>query len=329
MTGSEVRSRYRARRVEPPPPAMWLRQDSRCRKRPTTASDVVFRLLALLLCVSLCPSPLAPREALAQELLQNGGFEDGAPPWNGCGGVSVVDRQDAGTTAAMVRTGRYAARIGGLSDGGCGGGLASQFVIVQPVAIPADATDLTLSFWFSRLGPDLAPDGNSFADLGVSLSTDPSFGMALFDVVSHNVLRGWIAVSRPSAVRRSRSVAWDDDVSPHDDSVPATLKARITRLSVVRPDGSGRREVFATQGLEGTSGSPPFCRPPQCVDTPRAALDQIIKGVEWSPDGRTHEGRITLRPYQASALSALAAPDTPGRRAAHRARRPYRGEAGW
>jgi hypothetical protein len=92
----------------------------------------------------------------------------------------------------MVRTGRYAARIGGTSDGSCEGGLASQFVIVQPVAIPADATDLTLSFWFSRLGPDLAPDGNSVADLSVSLSTDPSFGMALFDVVSHNVLRGWM-----------------------------------------------------------------------------------------------------------------------------------------
>ena len=161
-------------------------------KRPTTASHVVFGLLGVLLCAALCPGPLAPREALAQELLQNGGFEEGAASWNGCGGVSVVDRQDAGTTAAMVRTGRYAARIGGLSDGSCGGGLASQFVIVQAVAIPAEATDLTLSFWFSRLGPDLAPDGNEVADLSISLSTDPSFGMALFDVVSHNVLRGWM-----------------------------------------------------------------------------------------------------------------------------------------
>src|SRR5262245_39800744 len=160
-------------------------------KRPRTASDVAFGLLGLLLCVALGPGPLE-RGALAQELLQNGGFEAGAPPWGGCGGVSVVDSHDAGMTAAMVRTGRYAGRIGGLSDGSCGGGLASQFVLVQPVAIPADATDLTLSFWFSRLGPDLSPDGNEVADLGVSLSTDPSFGMALFDVVSHNVLRGWM-----------------------------------------------------------------------------------------------------------------------------------------
>jgi hypothetical protein len=321
---------------------------------------------------------LAPREALAQELLQNGGFEDGAPPWGGCGGVSVVDGQDAGTT-----TGRFAARIGGLSDGSCGSVL-TQFVLVQPVAIPADATDLTLSFWFSRLGPDLAPNGNSVADLSVSLSTDPSLGMALFDVVSHNVLRGWMPFrghlrsddlaalrgqnaylrfavpytgdsdvtyfvddvslvagdvhtqaeplpaalagdeSRPlvllqrnpasqdglTVVRldtdgtnplaidtglyhEPRIPRWspdgsaitvvDDDVFPHDASVPALLKARITRLSVVRPDGTGRREVFATQGLVG-GGSPPFCPPPQC-DT-RPALDQIIKGVEWSPDGR-------------------------------------------
>ena len=28
--------------------------------------------------------------------------------------------------------------------------------------------------------------------MSVSLSTDPSIGMALFDVVSHNVLRGWM-----------------------------------------------------------------------------------------------------------------------------------------
>src|SRR5262245_12970152 len=288
----------------------------------------------------------------------------------------------------MVRTGRFAARIGGISDGSCGPQPASQFVIVQQVAIPADATDLTLSFWFSRLGPELVPDGNSFADLSVSLSTDPSFGMALFDVVSHNVLRGWMPFrgklrsddlaalrgqaaylrfavqyagdsdvayflddvslvaadvrtqagplpaalagdgSRPlvllqrnpanpdglTVVRLDtdgtnpmpidtglyhmpRIPRWspdgsavtvvDDDVTPHDDSVPATLRARISRLSVVGPDGTGRREVFATQGLEGTSGSPPFCQPPQCVDTPRAALDQIIKGVDWSPDGGT------------------------------------------
>jgi hypothetical protein len=69
--------------------------------------------------LALGPSPSAPREALAQELLQNGGFEDGDAPWGGCGGVSRVDRQDPGTTAAMVRTGRYAARIGGLARGSC------------------------------------------------------------------------------------------------------------------------------------------------------------------------------------------------------------------
>src|SRR5262245_28001115 len=125
-------------------------------KRPAAASHAVLGFLGLILCVSLCPGPLAPREALAQELLQNGGFEDGAASWSGCGGVSVVDRQDAGTTATMVRTGRYAARIGGLSDGSCQ--YLTAFVIVQPVAIPADASDLTLSFWFSRLGPDLSPD---------------------------------------------------------------------------------------------------------------------------------------------------------------------------
>jgi hypothetical protein len=368
----------------------------KARKRRTAVSDLVFGLLGLLLCVSLWSGPLAPRAALAQELLQNGGFEDGDAPWGGCGGVSRVDLQDGGTTAAMVRTGRFAARIGGLSDGSCGPQPASQFVIVQPVAVPADATDLTLSFWFSRLGPDLAPDGNNVADLSISLSTDPSIGMALFDVVSHNVLRGWmpfrgtlrpddlaalrgqnaylrfavqytgdsdvtyfldevslvaadvhtqaqplpaalagdgsrplvllqrnpanqdgLAVARldtdgtkplqiyPGLYNMPRLPHWspdgsaiavvDDDVFPPDATVPATLKARVSRLSVVRPDGTGRRELFVTQGLEGTAGSPPFCQPPQCVDTPRAALDQIIKGVEWSPDGKAIAVTICAR----------------------------------
>src|SRR5262245_65650484 len=85
------------------------------RKRPTMVSDVVFGLLGLLLYVSLWSGPLAPRAALAQELLQNGGFEDGDAPWAGCGGVSRVDLQDGGTTAAMVRTGRVAARSGRMS----------------------------------------------------------------------------------------------------------------------------------------------------------------------------------------------------------------------
>src|SRR5262245_40776970 len=328
-------------------------------------------MTGLLLCVAPCPGPLAPRGALAQELLQNGGFEDGAAPWEGCGGVSTVDPQDAGTTAAMVRTGQSAGRIGGHSDESCGTLPASQFVLVQPVTLPADATDLTLSFWFSRLGADLDPQGNSVADLSVSLTTDPSIGTELFDVVSHNVLRGWMpfrghltaddlaAVRGQNAYLRfavqytgdsdvtyylddvslvaadvhtqaeplpaalagdgarplvllqrnpanpdgltvvrldtdgtkplpidtglyhgPRLPRWapdgsaiavvDDDVSPHDNSVPATLKARISRLSVMRPDGTGRREVFATQGLPGTGSV--SCQPPQCFDT-SPALD--------------------------------------------------------
>jgi len=79
-----------------------MNTSSVCRR--ARLSDVVFGLLGLLLCGSLCPSPLAPREALAQELLQNGGFEEGDAPWSDCGGAERVDAQDAGTTAAMVRS---------------------------------------------------------------------------------------------------------------------------------------------------------------------------------------------------------------------------------
>ena len=130
-------------------------------KRPTTASNVVFGLIGLLLCVSCARARWHPGAALAQELLQNGGFEDGAASWSGCGGVSVVDRQDDGHDRGdgAHRPVRGDASAG-LSDDSCGSLPSAQFVLVQPVAIPADATDLTLSFWFSRLGPDLTPDGN-------------------------------------------------------------------------------------------------------------------------------------------------------------------------
>src|SRR5262245_21125758 len=110
MTGSDAGSRQPARAFEPPPWAgsgVSTQDGTEAPMQIRTVLDVVFGLLGLLLCVSLCPSPLAPREALAQELLQNGGFEDGVAPWTGCGGVTQVDSQDAGTTAAMVRTGRF------------------------------------------------------------------------------------------------------------------------------------------------------------------------------------------------------------------------------
>ncbi len=146
--------------------------------------------LSLMVWASLAASPLAPRAALAQELVQDGGFENG-DGWSGCGGTSRLDGQDLAAAGATVRSGGWAARIGGPSDGTCGSLPTPQLLMVQPVAIPADATDLTLSFWFSRLGADLDPQGNSVADLSVSLSTDPYIGTALFDVVAHNVLRGW------------------------------------------------------------------------------------------------------------------------------------------
>src|SRR6185369_15412882 len=137
-------------------------------------------LVGLLAGACLAPGLLTPCPALAQELLQNGAFEDGAAPWTGCGGVSIVERDEPGTTAAMVHDGRAAGRIGGPADGTCPSLPSAQLMIVQPVAIPADAADLTLSFWFSRLGQELVPDGNSSADMSVSLSTDPFIGMALF-----------------------------------------------------------------------------------------------------------------------------------------------------
>jgi hypothetical protein len=63
-------------------------------------------------------------------------------------------RRSRARPPAMVRNGEWAARVGGISDGTCNSVLSS-FVLVQPVAIPADATALTLTFLVleARAGP--------------------------------------------------------------------------------------------------------------------------------------------------------------------------------
>src|SRR5262245_52224848 len=266
-------------------------------RRPTTV------LPGLLLCVSLCSAALGAREAVAQELLHNGGFEDGATPWSGCGGVSIVERQDPSTTAAMVRTGDSAARVGGITDGSCGSVPFSQFVLVQPVAIPADATEITLSFWVSRLGPELPPEGNTVADLGVSLSSDPSFGGALFDVVPHNVLRGWtpfrgnlrsddVAALRGENVYLRFAVQYTgdydvayflDDVSlvagavhTQPEPLPAALAGDGSRALVLLQRNPANPDGLTVVRLD-TDGTDP-----QPITT---GLYHMPRVPRWSPDG--------------------------------------------
>jgi hypothetical protein len=56
------------------------RLGAQVRERPRATADVAFGILGLLFCVSLCPSPLASREALAQELLHAPGAERNVTP---------------------------------------------------------------------------------------------------------------------------------------------------------------------------------------------------------------------------------------------------------
>jgi len=259
---------------------------------------LVFGFLGFL----LCAGPLGA--ARAQELLQSGGFEDGASPWQGCGGVALVGTQEPGTTPAMVRNGEWAARVGGISDGTCNSVLSS-FVLVQPVAIPADATALTLTFWFSRLGPDLPPDGNTVADMSVSLSTDPSFGGALFDVVAHNVLRGWMPFrghlrSDDLAALRGQDVylrfavqytgdydvayVLDDvslaaaDVHTQAEPLPAALAGDGSRPLVLLQRNSANPDGLTVVRLD-TDGTGPLP-----IDTGLLHEPRIPR---WSPDGST------------------------------------------
>lgn len=143
-------------------------------------------LVVLALVVGLCALGglgAAPAAAVAPNLLRNPGFEEGAAGWELCGSAELPTAGAPGVTGAMVYAGRRAVRLTRSETVSCGSPvLDPDGAVAQEVSIPAGAEDVTISFWYSRVG-------NPIWDLSVSLAEPGGFGF-LAPVFTDN-LPGW------------------------------------------------------------------------------------------------------------------------------------------
>ncbi len=117
---------------------------------------VALSTLLLLALVALPNSGVARSQNpdATGNLIPEGDFETDGAGWIVCGGARIVDKQ-AGATADMVRSGRYALRIGAPANNAadCGNDAIGPYqVAAQDFTVPSDASDLTVSFWHSALG---------------------------------------------------------------------------------------------------------------------------------------------------------------------------------
>ncbi len=131
-------------------------------------------------------------KAQTSNLIQNGTFESGnLDLWEVCGGVRLADTQ-AGATALEVHEGRYALRLGNPTAPECE---KDNLLIPQlqayyrGIAVPNNATGLTLSFWYSRVG-SFGQSDPGWA-LTVLLVTDDEPQVRILDAIFPDVTGGW------------------------------------------------------------------------------------------------------------------------------------------
>jgi hypothetical protein len=226
-------------------------------------------LLTLALALAALAWPPAPPAAVAQasNLLQDSGFEAGASAWALCGSAEVVDAGAPGVTPAMVYGGRRAVRLTYSEGAICGSPVFDPHgAAVQTVAIPAGAEDVSISFWYSRVG-------NPVWDLKVSLAEPGGFGY-LAEVDIEN-LPGWhlfryeLSLQQLEAVRgRSVELKLAAEYSVNTSSPPQEE----------RP-GFYVDEVRVVPAIERTPASP---RPPELRPdgaAPIVYLDAELGGI--------------------------------------------------
>ncbi|MEZ4617100.1 MAG: hypothetical protein R2867_16555 [Caldilineaceae bacterium] len=176
-------------------------------------SKMVWKLLCALCTVVLFTTPILsqtqPQDAPAHQpnsvaldghsapptgnLLTNGDFEAGPKDeaWIFCGGTELIDAADPNSTPAMVHSGRYAIRLGQPADSAnCGNdALGPSQIAAEDITIPSDASDLTLSFWYSPVGD--WPAG----ELSFQLSTKPTKGLGTKSFITtlkmDELMGGW------------------------------------------------------------------------------------------------------------------------------------------
>jgi Tol biopolymer transport system component len=219
-----------------------------------------------LLVPMLCWYAPAPLKAQDANLLSNSGFEGGTSSWSLCGNASIVNRQTAGVNASMVYEGRRALRLMD-TDNGCGSVIFDPYAAAtQLVSISSNATAITVSFWYSRVGNPVWP-------LKVSLAEPGGFGyLAEVDVEN---LPGW---------HLFRYELPDDDVARvRGKTVQLTLASEFStntsNLPVVDNPGFYVDDVRLVLATERTAESP---RPAELASDgtrPIVYLDGAFGGI--------------------------------------------------
>ena len=171
-------------------------------------------VLGLLALVVVFPSATRAdqrQQATTPNLIVNADFERELPPWQLCGGAQRVDAQATGASAA--HGGRYAIQFNTPTTGtGCPEppegyaylGTAPQ-AVWQMITIPADASAVTVSFWYWV-------SGQPHSDLDVYLASNMyqftnSLEGAVLERVSPYALPGWQLyrrVLKPDEVQQAR-----------------------------------------------------------------------------------------------------------------------------
>jgi hypothetical protein len=221
--------------------------------------------IALLIVIFLWPTSY-PLNAQATNLLSNTGFESGAASWSLCGNASIVDSQAAGVDRAMVYSGRRALRLMD-TDNGCGSAVFDPYAAAaQMVSIPAVAQDVTISFWYSRVGNPVWP-------LKVSLAEPGGFGY-LTEVDVEN-LPGWHLFRYELTLSQLESV--------RGKTVQLTLASEFStntsNLPVVDNPGFYVDDVRLVPAIERTVDSP---RPAELAGDgtrPIVYLDGALGGI--------------------------------------------------
>jgi hypothetical protein len=253
--------------------------------------------------------PQSPAAHAQVSLLPNGGFESGSlTGWEVCGGIAITP-PNPGPLA--VRSGSRALRIGNPSDDSCGGPFPATQMSARyrGIAVPSGATNLTLSFWYSRVGDFGA--NSSFWTLNVILVTsDGGQEIRILDTIASDEAGGWNnarwELSPQDAARVAgrefelflfvpMSLAADNDLAYYIDDleiIPAKVRTPITAQPPAALTDNNTQPLVGIgiingqqRALRGDLDGSDI----RAVGAPRSG--GTVSEARWSADGR----RIAIR----------------------------------